>query len=58
MPVRATIEGVGFSERAHYYCTEQALEVTLRHMGYELEDILYDLQLRFVQAKRRGGRPA
>jgi len=23
-----------------------------------LEDILYDLQLRFVQAKRRGGRPA
>ena len=23
-----------------------------------LEDILYDLQMRFVQAKRRGGRPA
>lgn len=36
------IDGVGFSERAHFECVEQALEVTLRYYGYELEDMLFD----------------
>lgn len=40
--MKTLIEGVGFSQRAHFDCTEQALEVTLRFRGCELEDILFD----------------
>lgn len=40
--MRQMLEGVGFSQRAHFECTEQALEVVLRHSGYELEAVLFD----------------
>lgn len=54
--MRTVLKGVGFSQRAHFDCVEQAFEVTLRYLGHELEDVLFaEWRFTYVRAEARDG---
>jgi hypothetical protein len=56
IPVPRSMPAVDFSQRRHFDCVEQALEVVLRRHGFELEDALFQ-EWGFIFLRGDNGRP-